>query len=87
MGPSTSGAVAMYAIGILGIRRFKFADAQETGLFKTVAFVLLNNLGWSLILVHMIVRDLRDKMGVAPVFRFIGWALFRTSLDKYYTPL
>ncbi len=39
----------------------------------------LNNLGWSTILVHIIVRDLRDKKGVAPLFRLIGWTLFRKS--------
>ena len=29
---------------------------------------------------NLIVRDLRDKKGVMPVFRIIGWALFRTFL-------
>ena len=38
----------------------------------------LNGLGWSVILVHFIVRDLREKKGVSPIFRIIGWALFRT---------
>ncbi|RPD52571.1 alkaline phosphatase-like protein [Lentinus tigrinus ALCF2SS1-6] len=75
----TSGAVAMYAIGVFGIRRFKFANAQEGGLFKTVVFVLLNNLGWSVILVNIIVHDLRDKKGVSPILRFIGWGLFLST--------
>ena len=38
---STSGAIAMYAIGIVGIRYFKFATLQQGGLFKTVIFVLV----------------------------------------------
>ncbi|KAI0706031.1 alkaline phosphatase-like protein [Cerioporus squamosus] len=75
----TSGAVAMYAIGILGIRLFKFADPHQGRLFKTVIFFLLNSLGWSVILVNFIVRDLRDKKGVSPIFRFIGWALFLST--------
>ncbi len=44
----------------------------------TVRFQL-NSLGWSVILVNSFVRDLREKKGVSPIFRFIGWALFRTS--------
>ncbi|KAI0742507.1 alkaline phosphatase-like protein [Daedaleopsis nitida] len=75
----TTGAVAMYAIGIYGMSKFEFADGQEKSMFKTVTFILLNNLGWSVILVNVIVRDLRDKKGVAPLFRFIGWALFLTT--------
>ena len=39
----------------------------------------MNGLGWSVILVHFIVRDLREKKGVSPIFRIIGWVLFRTS--------
>ena len=29
---------------------------------------------------NIIVRDLRDKKGVSPILRFIGWGLFRTYL-------
>ncbi|KAI0807038.1 alkaline phosphatase-like protein [Fomes fomentarius] len=75
----TAGAVAMYALGILGLRRFEFSSSQDKSLFKTVIFILLNNLGWSTILVHIIVRDLRDKKGVAPLFRLIGWTLFLST--------
>ncbi|RDX46041.1 alkaline phosphatase-like protein [Lentinus brumalis] len=75
----TSGTIVMYAIGILGTRYLKFADAQQEGLFRTVVFFLLNSLGWSVILVNSFVRDLRDKKGVSPIFRFIGWALFLST--------
>ena len=93
---STTGAIAIYLIGVVGIRTLEFNDPQETRLFKTVAFILvrapavkfcalrrsifsqLNGLGWSVILVNLVVRDLRDKKGVMPVFRILGWALFGT---------
>ncbi|TBU53845.1 alkaline phosphatase-like protein [Dichomitus squalens] len=75
----TAGAIAMYLIGVAGIRILKFPNAQETWLFKTVSFLLLNGLGWSVILVNFIVRDLREKKGVSPVFRIIGWVLFLST--------
>ncbi|PIL26170.1 transporter [Ganoderma sinense ZZ0214-1] len=75
----TSGALVIYLIGVAGIRTFKFPDPQGTRLFKTISFILLNGLGWSVILVNLVVRDLRDKKGVLPVFRIIGWALFLST--------
>ena len=39
----------------------------------------MNCIGWNLIFVWSIVQDLRAKRGVAPGFRFTGWALFRAS--------
>lgn len=37
----TAGAVAMYALGILGLRRFEFSSSQDKSLFKTVTFILV----------------------------------------------
>ena len=53
------------------------SKSEDTCCVMLTLIVQLNNLGWSIILVHIIVRDLRDKKGVAPLFRYIGWALFR----------
>ncbi|KAH9925611.1 alkaline phosphatase-like protein [Epithele typhae] len=76
----TCGTLAMYAIGVLCSRWFKFTNSNESSLFKAAILIPLNNLGWSLILVAVIAWDLRDKKGVPPAFRFIGWGLFLSTV-------
>ncbi|KAI0668974.1 PigN-domain-containing protein [Trametes maxima] len=67
------GAAVMYAIGMTGLFKIKYPDANEQNRFKAVTFWLL---GWGIIFTNFIVWDLRDKKPVPRSFRFIGWSTF-----------